>query len=67
MNGISPDVLCLTESKVCFSSIKNSYWQSMAVQLVVLNDRAHSMPNLWVLCSRILVQSVCTIKSSSLY
>lgn len=44
----SPDFLCLVEPMTSLARIPDSFWRSIGMALVGVNDRGQSFPNLWL-------------------
>lgn len=60
----SPDFLCLAEPMTTISSIKHSFWRSIGLNLIGVNDRGQRLPNIWVFCSP-NISSAAIISSSN--
>lgn len=54
----SPDFLCLAEPMTTISSIKHSFWRSIGLNLIGVNDRGQRLPNIWVFCSPNILSTV---------
>lgn len=46
-----PDLVCISEPMVDFHSIPASFWSSLNLQLITMNNRGASIPNIWLLSS----------------
>ncbi|KAK9930542.1 hypothetical protein M0R45_027578 [Rubus argutus] len=60
----SPDFLCLAEPMTVITKIKQSFWRSIGMNLIGVNERGQLFPNIWLFCST-NVLSPLIISSSS--
>lgn len=64
-----PDMLCIIEPQARFSSISNTYWQSLHVRPIAQNDRGPRSSNIWVfassrvMCSLLFSSPQCVVLS----
>ncbi|KAK9912795.1 hypothetical protein M0R45_036636 [Rubus argutus] len=60
----SPDFLFLAEPMTVITTIKQSFWRSIGMNLIGVNDRGQRLPNIWLFCSA-NVSSPLVVSSSS--
>ena len=52
-----PDFVCIAEPMVSMASIPSSFWASLNLQLITVNDRGNLLPNIWLFCSMNITSS----------
>lgn len=53
-----PDLLCLAESFIDFQVVTSSFWCSLGLHLITMNDIGYLLPSIWVFTALSIEKSI---------